>query len=322
MLSARPLRSVFSQRYQLTSMLDVMRRSRYLAALMFSSKSWGQWSEKLRNIFGGPSPDAVSTQDLEKLLFESDLPASIIEKLVKKTRSARNENMQATVHTLVDETVKMLSHVPNPPLNLPTPGCILLVGVNGAGKTTTAARLGHYFQKQGRAVVLGAADTFRAGATEQLITWGNRLNIEVVSKGSGADPAAVAFETWQKAKEKNALMIADTAGRIHTQAPLMDQLEKIKRVISKDGAGAPHEVWLVLDGTNGQNAIIQAREFAKTVQLTGLVITKLDGTAKGGGALSSSIELNLPIRFVGIGEKENDLIEFNLEAFVKSFYGV
>jgi fused signal recognition particle receptor len=288
---------------------------------MFGSK-WNQWSDKLKNLFGGTSPEAVSTQELEKILFESDLSASIIEKLMKKTKSARNENMQLTIQTLVNETIAMLRRVPSPPMNLPTPGCILLVGVNGAGKTTTAARLGHYFRKKGRTVVLGAADTFRAGATEQLITWGNRLGIEVVSKGSGADPAAVAFETWQKTKGKNALMIADTAGRIHTQVPLMDQLEKIQRVISKDGQDAPHEVWLVLDGTNGQNAIIQAREFAKAVQLTGLIITKLDGTAKGGGALSSAVELNLPIRFIGIGEKENDLIEFELEAFVKSFYGV
>lgn len=289
---------------------------------MFGSSSWNQWSKKLKHLFSGPSENAVSKEELEKVLFESDLPAPIVERLVKKTKGERKENMQETLNALVQETVSMLKEVPAPPMNLPTPGCILLVGVNGAGKTTTAARLGNYFKKQGRQVVLGAADTFRAGATEQLITWGNRLGIEVVSQGSGADPAAVAFETWKVAKEKNALMIADTAGRIHTQAPLMDQLEKIKRVISKDGLGAPHEVWLVLDGTSGQNAVIQAREFAKAVQITGLIITKLDGTAKGGGAVSSSFELNVPIRFVGIGEKENDLIEFNAEAFVKSFYGI
>lgn len=289
---------------------------------MFGSKSWNQWSQKLKGLFSGPSENAVSKDELEKVLYESDLPADIVQRLVKRTKSARNQDMATTLNSLVIETTDMLRKVPSPDLNLPTPGCILLVGVNGAGKTTTAARLANHFKKQGRNVVLGAADTFRAGATEQLITWGNRLGIEVVSQGSGADPASVAFETWQRAKLKQALMIADTAGRIHTQAPLMDQLEKIKRVISKDGSGAPHEVWLVLDGTNGQNAVIQAREFAKTVKLTGLVITKLDGTAKGGGAVSSSIELNLPIRFVGIGEKENDLIEFNMEAFVKSFYGI
>jgi fused signal recognition particle receptor len=289
---------------------------------MFGSSSWNQWSKKLKGLFSGPSENAVSKEELEKVLFESDLPASIVTRLVKKTKSERNENMQETLNALVQETVTMLKEVPAKPMNLPSPGCILLVGVNGAGKTTTAARLANYFKKQGREVVLGAADTFRAGATEQLITWGNRLGIPVVSQGSGADPASVAFETWKIAKDKNALMIADTAGRIHTQAPLMDQLEKIKRVISKDDLGAPHEVWLVLDGTSGQNAVIQAREFAKAVQITGLIITKLDGTAKGGGAVSSSLELNVPIRFLGIGEKENDLIEFNTEAFVKSFYGI
>ncbi len=294
---------------------------------MFGSPKWNSWQQKLKilltkDLLDFSSNEVFAEKQLEQLLFESDLSNSMIQTLLQKTKAARKESPEKVFSVLVDQTINILKKIPTPPLILPTPGCILLVGVNGAGKTTTAARLGHYFQKKGRSVVLGAADTFRAGATEQLITWGNRLGIEVVSKGSGADPAAVAFETWQRAREKNALMIADTAGRIHTQAPLMDQLEKIKRVISKDGNGAPHEVWLVLDGTNGQNAIIQAREFAKTVQLTGLVITKLDGTAKGGGALSSSIELNLPIRFVGIGEKENDLIEFNLEAFVKSFYGV
>lgn len=288
---------------------------------MFLSQSWNQWSQKLKSIFNS-GEQAISEQELEKVLFESDLPASIIEKLIKKTKSARYESVHHTLQSLVNETLELYRDVPSPALNLPNPGCILLVGVNGSGKTTTAARLGHYFQKKGRSVILGAADTFRAGATEQLITWGNRLGLEVVSKGSGADPASVVFETWQKAKEKNSLMIADTAGRIHTQMPLMDQLEKIHRVISKDGLGAPHEVWIVLDGTTGQNAVIQAKEFSKAVKLTGLVITKLDGTAKGGGALSSSIELNLPIRFVGIGEKENDLIEFEAQAFVKSFYGV
>jgi fused signal recognition particle receptor len=296
---------------------------------MFRSPKWNSWQQKLKEVltkdlldFSSSSNEVFSEAQLEEILFESDLPSSVVQALVKKTKSARKENKEKVFEILVSATIDILRKVPNPPMNLPTPGCILLVGVNGAGKTTTAARLGHYFKKNGREVVLGAADTFRAGATEQLVTWGNRLNLEVVSQGSGSDPASVAFETWKVAKQKNALMIADTAGRIHTQTPLMDQLEKIKRVISKDELGAPHEVWLVLDGTSGQNAVIQAREFAKAVQITGLVITKLDGTAKGGGAVGSMLELNVPIRFVGIGEKEDDLIEFNLEAFVKSFYGI
>ena len=294
---------------------------------MFRSSKWNVWQGKIKelltkDLLDFSSNEVFAQSELEKLLFESDLPVSIVQTLLKKTKDARKQGQEKVFEVLVQATIDILNRVPSPAMNLPTPGCILLVGVNGAGKTTTAARLAHYFKKQGRTVVLGAADTFRAGATEQLITWGNRLDIPVVSQGTGADPASVTFETWKVAKEKNALMIADTAGRIHTQAPLMDQLEKIKRVISKDGLGAPHEVWLVLDGTNGQNAVTQAREFAKAVQITGLIITKLDGTAKGGGALSSSLELNVPVRFLGIGEKEDDLIEFNTETFVKSFYGI
>lgn len=288
---------------------------------MLFSKKWGEWSQKLKNVLGS-GETVIAKDELEKLLFESDLPASMIAQLVKKTKSAQYESMEATLNALAEETVSILQKVPNPPINLPQPGCVLLVGVNGAGKTTTAARLAHFYRKQGREVLLGAADTFRAGAVEQLKTWGQRLEIEVISQGSGADPASVVFEAWKMAREKNALLIADTAGRIHTHAPLMDQLEKIRRVISKDESGAPHETWLVLDGTNGQNAIAQSREFTKSAQVTGLIITKLDGTAKGGGALSSSVEFNLPIRFLGVGEKENDLIEFDMMSFVKGFYGI
>lgn len=287
-----------------------------------TSKPWNSWSQKLKNFLTGPSENAVSKGELEKILFESDLPAPMIQALIKKTTSARNLGKETALEALATETAEALQKIPYPPLNLPTPGSIVLVGVNGSGKTTTAARLANFFKKQGRNVVLGAADTFRAGAVEQLKTWGERLGIEVVSKAQGADPASVVFETWVRAKEKKALMIADTAGRIHTHMPLMDELEKVFRILKKSNDGAPHEVWLVLDGTNGQNAIMQSKEFAKTAPLTGLIITKLDGTSKGGGALFSSVEMNLPIRFVGIGEKQDDLIEFEVNSFVKSFYGI
>ena len=289
---------------------------------MFQSKTWSAWSQKLKNMLGSTNEKAFSKEELEKLLFESDLPASMIEILVKKTNLMRELGKEEVLTKLVSETTSILEKISYPPLNLPKPASILLVGINGSGKTTTAARLAQYYRKQGRDVILGAADTFRAGAVEQLKTWGERLDIEVVSQAPKADPASVVFETWKIAKEKNALMIADTAGRIHTQTPLMDQLQKIFRVLSKGNDGAPHEVWLVLDGTSGQNAAIQSREFGKAVPLTGLVITKLDGTSKGGGALFSSVEMNLPIRFVGIGEKPDDLIEFKIQSFVQSFYGI
>jgi fused signal recognition particle receptor len=288
---------------------------------MFGSSKWTDWTQKLKVVLGATTADSFPKEELEKLLFESDLTASMIQRLMKKTDFARREGKDSMMQALVDETISMLRDVPSPPMNLPTPGSLMLVGVNGSGKTTTAARLANHYRKNGRNVILGAADTFRAGAVDQLKAWGARLGIEVVAKQTNADPASVVFDTWQVAKERSALMIADTAGRIHTHTPLMDELQKVVRILSKDGSGAPHETLLVLDGTSGQNAILQSREFSKIIPVTGLIITKLDGTSKGGGALSASLELKLPIRFIGIGEKEDDLIEFNLDSFVRKFYG-
>ena len=199
------------------------------------------------------------------------------------------------------------------------PHVILVVGVNGVGKTTSIAKLANRYKGQGLKVMLGAADTFRAAAVDQLKVWGERVGVEVVSQGMGADPAAVAFDTLQAAVGREAdLVIVDTAGRLHNKVNLMNELGKIKRVMSKVVPEAPHEVWLVLDGSTGQNALEQAKRFTEVTDVTGLVLTKLDGTAKGGVVLAISDQLKVPVRFVGVGEKMEDLQEFHPMEFVDS----
>jgi fused signal recognition particle receptor len=198
---------------------------------------------------------------------------------------------------------------------------ILVVGVNGAGKTTTIGKLAKSFQNQGKSVMLAAGDTFRAAAVEQLKVWGERNNIPVVAQDTGADAASVIFDAYQSAQAKNIdILIADTAGRLHTQGNLMQELEKIKRVITKQNESAPHEVMLVLDGGAGQNAINQAKEFNKAVKLSGISITKLDGTAKGGVVFAIADELKLPIRYIGVGEGINDLKPFIAKDFIDALF--
>jgi fused signal recognition particle receptor len=194
---------------------------------------------------------------------------------------------------------------------------ILMVGVNGVGKTTTIGKLARRLLNENRSVVLAAGDTFRAAAVEQLQTWGARNGVAVVAQGSGADAASVIFDALQSARARNVdVLIADTAGRLHTQSGLMDELAKIRRVLGKIDAGAPHEVLLVIDGTTGTNAVNQTRQFRSAIGVTGLVVTKLDGTAKGGVVFALAKEFGLPIRYVGLGESVEDLREFDPAAFV------
>jgi fused signal recognition particle receptor len=198
---------------------------------------------------------------------------------------------------------------------------ILVVGVNGVGKTTTIGKLSAQYKNKGHKVILGAADTFRAAAVEQLKLWGQRAGVTVISKGMNTDPSAVAFETVKAAQEQNAdVVIIDTAGRLHTKINLMEELSKIRRVIQKVIPDAPHEVLLVLDGSTGQNAVIQAREFTKATDVTALVITKLDGTAKGGVVIGISDEFRIPVKYIGVGEKVEDLQVFDREEFVDSLF--
>jgi fused signal recognition particle receptor len=196
---------------------------------------------------------------------------------------------------------------------------ILVVGINGAGKTTTIGKLAHRLMAQGHSVMLASGDTFRAAAREQLETWAQRNNVAIVAQQQGAEPAAVIFDALQAARARKIdVLIADTAGRLHTQTHLMDELRKVKRVLGRLDPGAPHEVLLVLDGTIGQNAVAQADEFNKSLGVTGLVITKLDGTAKGGVVLAIAQKLGIPIRFVGVGEQIDDFGVFNAEEFVSA----
>ncbi len=202
------------------------------------------------------------------------------------------------------------------------PRVILMVGVNGVGKTTTIAKLSHHFLQQKKQLLLAAGDTFRAAAVEQIKTWGERHQVPVIAQGQDADPASVLYDALSAAQARKVdVMIGDTAGRLHTQGHLMNELKKIHRVMNKLDESAPHEVWLVIDATTGQNAINQAKEFHAAVGLTGIILTKLDGTAKGGIIFALASQLGLPIRYIGIGEKAEDLRPFNAESFVQALLG-
>jgi fused signal recognition particle receptor len=222
---------------------------------------------------------------------------------------------------LKDELRKLLIDDNQLNINVNSTFVILVVGVNGAGKTTTIGKLAKSFQNQGKSVMLAAGDTFRAAAVEQLKVWGERNEIPVVAQDTGADAASVIYDAYESARAKNIdILIADTAGRLHTQGNLMQELEKIKRVLKKHNENAPHETMLVIDGGSGQNAINQAKEFNKTIGLSGICITKLDGTAKGGVVFAISDELKLPVRYIGVGEGINDLKPFNAKKFVDALF--
>ena len=215
-----------------------------------------------------------------------------------------------------------LQHSLLPTESWPKPYVISIVGVNGAGKTTTIGKLAHRFTSGGKTVLIGACDTFRAAAISQLKVWADRAGTQFVTGREGADPGAVAFDSVTAGKARNLdVVLLDTAGRLHTKTNLMDELKKVDRVIKKVIPEAPHETWLVLDGTTGQNALQQAREFQKILALTGVVITKLDGTAKGGAILAVASELKLPIKFIGIGEAIEDLIPFEPRPFIQAILG-
>jgi fused signal recognition particle receptor len=205
------------------------------------------------------------------------------------------------------------------PMNNTKPFVVLALGVNGVGKTTTIAKIAHIHKSSGKRIVLGACDTFRAAAVEQLEVWAGRIGIEVIKHGEGSDPAAVAFDATKAAKARGAdVLILDTAGRLHTKVNLMEEMKKIKRVVGKELHGAPNEVLLIIDATNGQNAIAQARTFNEALTVTGLVITKLDGTAKGGFVLPIAHLLKIPIRYIGVGEGIDDLIPFSAKDFAEA----
>lgn len=263
--------------------------------------------------------------ELEMLLITADIGINTTDKVLESVRQNASRKLlkdsDSVYEFLKIELAKLLIDDNQLNTNINETYVILVVGVNGAGKTTTIGKLAKRFQSQGKSVMLAAGDTFRAAAVEQLKVWGERNDIAVVAQSTGADAASVIFDAYQSAQAKNIdILIADTAGRLHTQGNLMQELEKIKRVISKQNESAPHEVMLVIDGGAGQNAVNQAKEFNKAVELSGLSITKLDGTAKGGVLFAISDELNLPIRFIGVGEGIDDLKPFNAEEFIDALF--
>lgn len=290
------------------------------------------FSKLTRSIIGKSKVDADVLDELEEILISSDVGVETTLKIIDRieARVARDKVMgtEELNSVLKEEIAALLSENetggPND-FSLPDhgglPHVIMVVGVNGVGKTTTIGKMAHQFKQHGKKVVLGAADTFRAAAVDQLIIWSQRVGVPIVQQGMGADPASVAFDTLQSAKSQGAdLVIIDTAGRLHNKVNLMNELSKIRRVMEKVVPGAPHEVMLVLDGSTGQNAFEQAKQFMLATDINALAITKLDGTAKGGVVIGISDQMQIPVKYIGVGEGIDDLQVFHKEEFVDSLF--
>ncbi len=289
-------------------------------------------SKLARSVVGKSKIDDEVLDDLEEVLISSDVGVETTLKIIRRIedRVAKDKFVGTSeLNTILkDEIAALLEE------NKSTDGTdfqiekvdgnpyvIMVVGVNGVGKTTTIGKLAHQFKSAGKKVVLGAADTFRAAAVDQLIIWSERVGVPIVQQGMGADPASVAFDTLQSAKSQNAdVVIIDTAGRLHNKVNLMNELSKIKRVMEKVIPNAPHEVLLVLDGSTGQNAFEQAKQFSAATDITSLAVTKLDGTAKGGVVIGISDQMKIPVKYIGVGEKMEDLQLFNRTEFVDSLF--
>jgi fused signal recognition particle receptor len=279
----------------------------------------------ITELLPGRKIDAEILDDLETRLITADVgmeaTARILDELRRRVARKELNDVDALLAALSKAMIDILKPVERALTIDPAvkPYVILVVGINGAGKTTTIGKLTHRLLAEGRSVMLAAGDTFRAAAREQLTIWAERNGVPVIAQQAGAEPAAVIFDALQAARARQIdVLIADTAGRLHTQTHLMDELKKVKRVMARSDSGAPHEVLLILDGTIGQNAIAQAEEFHKGLGVTGLVVTKLDGTAKGGVVLAIAQRLNIPIRFVGVGEDTEDFGVFNAAQFVSA----
>lgn len=296
--------------------------------------------EKTRTSFLGKIDRAIRGKDtvddevldsLEEALVTSDVGVTTTLEVIKRVEErvakdkyvSSNELTQLIRSEIADLVLKASNHAPaDYDAPLPNkPHVIMVVGVNGVGKTTSIGKLACKYKAAGKNVILGAADTFRAAATEQLEIWADRAEVEIIKQGHGADPAAVAFDTVSAAIKRDAdIALIDTAGRLHTKGGLMDELSKIKRVMDRQLSGAPHEVLLVLDASTGQNAIRQAEEFTRSVDVTGLILTKLDGTAKGGIVIGISHEFQIPVKYIGVGEQIDDLQLFDKKEFVDALF--
>jgi fused signal recognition particle receptor len=261
--------------------------------------------------------------ELEKRLYLADVGTGATSEIVERVRQAfLDKEITGDVEVFVKQQLKdMLNAEAAVHVNLSGPTVIMVSGVNGSGKTTSIAKLANRFQQEGKKVMVAACDTFRAAAVEQLTIWSQRIGCDIVKSQQGSDPASVAYDASEKAKARNFdILIVDTAGRLHTQAHLMNELKKIHRILAGRIEGAPHEVLLVLDATTGQNAIIQAESFKRDVQCTGIILAKLDGTAKGGAIFAIKQRLGLPVKFIGVGEKLEDIEPFDPEAYVEALF--
>lgn len=268
--------------------------------------------------------DEAFLQELEMRLLSADMGAAVTRDIVSQVRqSFLDREISGDVEAHVRQHLRSLLGDDDRTFQMAPAGptVILIAGVNGSGKTTSIAKLANRFHKEGKKVLVAACDTFRAAAVEQLALWAQRTGVEIVKGQTGADPASVAHDACEKARSKGFdILIVDTAGRLHTQTHLMRELEKIQRILAKQIPGAPHEAIMILDATNGQNAIAQAQEFQKVIRSTGLVVTKLDGTAKGGSVFAIKQKLQLPVKLIGVGEGMDDLEPFDPDAFVAALF--
>ncbi|HLB11768.1 MAG TPA: signal recognition particle-docking protein FtsY [Dehalococcoidia bacterium] len=293
------------------------------------------WFSQVTSLFNRPSLDEELWDELEELLISADVGFNTTEKLLERVkdrvRRERISDASQARTVLQEEMVALLVSADSAELpslrllegekDVPSPLVVLVVGVNGVGKTTSIAKLAKLFKDQGKKVVLAAADTFRAAAIDQLRLWGERIGVDVIAHQPGADPGAVVYDAIQALSSRHAdVLIVDTAGRLHTKYNLMEELKKVKRVISRLDPSAPHEVLLVLDATTGQNGLSQVRHFADAVGVSGILLAKLDGTAKGGIILPIADELKVPITYIGTGEKPDDLAPFDAREFVEALF--
>lgn len=288
------------------------------------AKTKGNFDEKINNVFANfRKVDEELLEELEEALILSDVgpttATNIIDKLKLTIKRNKIEDAELVKEELKKEIASVLNSNDNE-LKLKTkPSVILVVGVNGAGKTTSIGKMAASFKKEGKKVLVAAADTFRAAAIEQLEVWVERAGVDMLKRPEGSDPASVVFDAAKKAKEEDYdILIVDTAGRLHTKKNLMEELNKIQRIIDKELLESSQEILIVLDGTTGQNALIQAKEFSEVTKITGIVLTKLDGTAKGGVVIGICDELKIPVKYIGVGEQIDDLQRFNSEEFVKA----
>ncbi len=294
-------------------------KDRYIDGLSRSRKSFGDRIRKLSNSFKGINDELL--EEIMMILLESDMGVQTASEIVE--RFENNASELKNFDSMEDYLMSILYDYYNPDLDEPVnmnpngPTVIMMVGVNGSGKTTTTAKLAAHYQSEGKKVVLAAADTFRAGAVDQIQIWADRLGVPCVAGKPNQDPASVVVDACRQAKETGAdILICDTAGRLQNKTNLMKELNKMTRVAGKEIEGAPQETWLVLDATTGQNGISQAKEFLNATNVTGIILTKMDGTARGGVVMAIRDLLHLPVRFLGLGEKPEDLKEFDLNAYL------